>query len=133
MPFQTHDPYLNTVKREINDKYYKKNRKEGIIHKKNQEKAKSFLSQKVYLSDLINLPEETLNILLFIAFVLIPYMAGIAFIFILIAHANFDTFEDININININDYLIYWTIGYELLAFILMLWVIKSAINFKKT
>jgi len=88
---------------------------------------RSFLSQKLYLSDFINLPEGTLNLLLFIAFV-IPYIAGLAFIFFLIANANFDTFE----NININDYLIYWTIGYELLAFTLMLFVIKSAINFKK-
>ena len=129
MPFVTHDPYLNTVKREIKDKYYK-NRKQHIDEKIGQNRqSKSFLSQKVNLHDFINLPEGTLNLLLFIAFVIIPYIAGIIFIFFLIANANFDTFDDININ----DYLIYWTIGYELLAFILMLLVIKSAIKFRNT
>lgn len=126
MPFQTHDPYLNTVKREINDKYYKE-RKQLMEHK--DKKSKSFLSQKVHLRDFINLNEGTLNIVAFIAFVVIPYLTGIAFIFLLIANANFDTFK----NININDYLIYWTIGYELLAMLLILLIIKSAINFKKT
>ena len=129
MPFKTHDPYLNTVKREIKDKYYKE-RKQYMSDKRNERKvSKSFLSQKVYLHNFINLPEGTLNLLLFIAFVVIPYVAGLAFIFFLIANANFDTFDDININ----DYLIYWTIGYELLAFILMILVIFSAIKFKKS
>jgi hypothetical protein len=126
LPFKTHDPYLNTVKREIKDKYYKKRKQ----HMSDERKvSKSFLSQKVYLHDFINLPEGTLNLLLFIAFVVIPYVAGLAFIFFLIANANFDTFDDININ----DYLIYWTIGYELLAFILIILVIFSAIKFKKS
>lgn len=128
MPFQTHDPYLNTVKRNINDKYYK-GRKQYVEKNINKEQeSKGFLSQKIYFSDFSNLDEGVLNILVFIAFVLIPYIAGLAFIFILIAHANFNTFKDININ----DYLIYWTIGYETLAFILMLFVIKSAISFKR-
>ncbi|RUM75675.1 MAG: hypothetical protein DSZ11_01775 [Sulfurovum sp.] len=126
MPFQTHDPYLNTVQRDIQEKYYK-NRKQ-IIEKREgtSQKTTNFLSHKVYLSDFINLPEGTLNIVVFIAFVLIPYLTGIAFIFLLIAKANFDTFK----NININDYLIYWTIGYELLAVLFILLIIKSAINF---
>jgi hypothetical protein len=129
LPFKTHDPYLNTIKREIKDKYYKE-RKQHMSEKRDERKvSKSFLSQKVYLHDFINLPEGTLNLLLFIAFVVIPYVAGLAFIFFLIANANFDTFDDININ----DYLIYWTIGYELLAFILIILVIFSAIKFKKS
>ena len=127
MPFKTHDPYLNTVIREMEDKQCRiRNQNRDKQREENQNR--SFLSQKLYLTDFINLPEGTLNLLLFIAFVIIPYIAGLAFIFFLIANANFDTFE----NININDYLIYWTIGYELLAFTLMLFVIKSAINFKK-
>ena len=127
MPFKTHDPYLNTVKREIEDRQYRI-RNQNRDKQREENKNRSFLSQKLYLTDFINLPEGTLNLVLFIAFVIIPYIAGLAFIFFLIANANFDTFE----NININDYLIYWTIGYELLAFTLMLFVIKSAINFKK-
>jgi len=129
MPFQTHDPYLNTVKRDMNDKYYK-HRKQLIENReKERQQSKNFLSHKVHLSDFINLPEGTLNIVVFIAFVLIPYLTGITFIFLLIANANFDTFK----NININDYFIYWTIGYELLAILFILLIIKSAINFNNT
>ena len=128
MPFQTHDPYLNTIKREISDKYYK-NRKQRIENE--HQKGKSFLSQKVHIHNFINLNEGTLNIVIFIAFVVIPYITGIAFIFLLIANANYKTFE--NINLNPSDYLIYWTIGYELLAMLLILLIIKSAISFKRT
>ena len=128
MPFKIHDPYLNTVKREMEDEQCRI-RNQNRDKQKEEKQNRSFLSQKLYLTDFINLPDGTLNLLLFIAFVIIPYVTGLAFIFFLIANANFDTFK----NININDYLIYWTIGYELLAFTIILFLIKSAINFKKT
>ena len=128
MPFQTHDPYLNTVKREIDDKYYR-HRKEIIAKRgdKNRQ-AKGFLSQKVSLSNFINLDESTLNILGFIAFAVVPYITGITLIFLVIANANFDIFE----SINIKDYFIFWSIGYEFLAVLLILLIIKSAISFKR-
>jgi hypothetical protein len=128
MPNSIHDPYLNTVKRNLKDKYYKN--KKATIEKSTQKKrgSKSFLSQEIHLSDHLNLSENTTNTLLFSAFLLLPYIIGILFIFLIIARANLSTFQEIHIN----QYFIYWAIGYEVLASILMLVIIKSAIGFKK-
>ncbi len=53
---------------------------------------------------------------------------GIGFIFFIIAQANLDAFR----GININEYSVFWAIGYEVIASILLLLIVKSAIRFKR-
>jgi len=118
-----HDPYLNTVKRNLEDKKYKE------LQEKKRNKTDNFLKKKFEITDYINLPEGTANILFFIAFLLVPYIVGISFIFIVIARASLDTFS----GMNINEYSIYWAIGYEVIASFLLFIIIKSAISFKKS
>ena len=116
-----HDPYLNTVKRSLQDKYYKER------NSKKKETQQNFLRKEIHISDYINLSENSINTLLLITFVFLPYTTGIAFIFFVIARASLEVFE----GINLTDYLVYWAIGYEILASILILIIIKSAIGFK--
>jgi len=119
-----HDPYLNTAKRSLKDKYYK----EKISIAKEQEiKPKSFLRQNLYLSDYINLSEEMASFVGFILFALIPYLVGILFVFIVIARGSLYILQ----NIQIGNYFIYWSIGYELLALLLLSLIVKSAIKFR--
>jgi hypothetical protein len=119
-----HDPYLNTAKRSLKDKYYK----EKISIAKEQEiKPKSFLRQNLYLSDYINLSEEMASFVGFILFALIPYLVGILFVFIVIARGSLYILQ----NIQIGNYFIYWSIGYELLALLLLSLIAKSAIKFR--
>ena len=119
-----HDPYLDTAKRSIKNKLYKELSQEKEKPKKKN--SESFLTQKVNINELLNLPEETVGLLLFIAFILIPYIVGVIFIFVVIARASLDIFT----KIHTNEYFFYWAIGYEIVATTIILLIIKSAINF---
>ena len=122
----THDPYLDTAKRSIKNRRYKELSQEKKKPKKKN--SESFLRQKVNINELLNLSEGITNLLLFIAFLLIPYIVGIVFIFVVIAHVNLNTFT----KIYTNEYLLYWAIGYEIIATTIILIIIKSAINFHR-
>jgi len=119
------DPYLKTVKRSLKDKKLQV-QKRNKIEKRN--KTDNFFKKKFEITDYINLPEGVANILFFIAFLVIPYIVGITFIFIVIAKASIETFS----NMNINEYSISWAIGYELIASLLLFIIIKSAISFRR-
>ena len=62
-----------------------------------------------------------------IYFVTLPYIAGLLFIFFYISDANAKTFGDISVDSN---FFLVWALGYEILASIIILWIIKSAISF---
>jgi len=113
----THDPYLNTVKRNLKDKKYKE------LQEKKRNKTDNFLKKKFEITDYINLPEGVANIIFFISFLVIPYIVGITFIFIIIAKASIE---------NIDGYPVYWSIGYEVIASFLLFIIIKSAISFRR-
>ncbi len=116
-----HDPYLNTVKRSLEDKRYKE-------RYENKHKMNKFLKKKISITDYINLSEGIATVVFFISFLIIPYIIGIGFIFIIIAQASLDAFK----SININEYSVFWAIGYEVIASVLLLFIVKSAIGFKK-
>ena len=117
----TSDPYRNTIKRTLEDKKNKE-RRENFIKKEKTNTSKAFLDQSVELPDSIN------NILGFGIFAFIPYMVGFIFIFLIIAQANIEIYK----KTDMNSFLLAWTIGYELIATIVLLAIFKSALNFKK-
>jgi len=117
----THDPYLNTVKRSLRDKRYKE------LHEKKIKNTNDFLKKRFEITDYINLPEGLASIIFFILFLVIPYIVGISFIFIIIAKASIETFS----HINIDGYPVYWSIGYEVIASFLLFIIIKSAISYR--
>jgi hypothetical protein len=124
----TYDPYLDTVKRNLKDKQYKTLIKKQKDRENIAKAPKSFFSQEINLSDYIDLSESILNTILLSAFILVPYITGILFIFLIIAKANFETFTEIKID----KYFVYWSVGYEVLAFISIMLIIKSAMSFKR-
>ena len=81
-----HDPYLNTVKRSLNEEKIK-TRKNKI--KKPELKTNSFFSKNIILSDYIYLPESLQKLFLLTVFVLIPYLFGTVIILILIGNGLF--------------------------------------------
>lgn len=117
-----HDPYLNAVKRNLEDKKYKE------LQFKKKTQVDNFLKKKFEITDYITLPEGIANILFFISFLVIPYIVGISFVFIVIARASLDIFSELNSN----EYFIYWAIGYEVIASFLLFLIIKSAITYKR-
>ena len=120
-----YDPYRNAVRQTLQDKAIEI-RKKKFMEKNNREKAKKFLQKKVYLSDFINLPEGLANSIFFGLFIAIPYLLGIIFIFIILAKASFHTYETIE-----NSFAFSWVIGYEVLASLLLLMILKSSLTFK--
>jgi hypothetical protein len=76
----------------------------------------------------MELPESVNNVLGVGIFALVPYIIGVIFIFIIIAQANIETYR----KTDMNSFLLAWTIGYEVIAAIILLVIFKSAISFKK-
>lgn len=120
-----HDPYLNTVKRTLNDKESRE-RKKKFSQKNINHYQQSFLEQNIDLNNY--LPENLRNIIATTLFIMLPYIVGITFLFFIIAQANMDTYN----KIDAHSFFLAWSIGYELIAFFLLLIIIKSAINFYK-
>jgi len=118
-----HDPYLNSVKRALEDKKYK----ELYKKEKAQGKIKSFIKQEFEITDYIHLPKTLANTVFVLLFFIVPYIVGLGFIFFVVAKANISTF----LGINIKEYPVYWAIGYEVIASLLLFIIIKSAISYK--
>ena len=117
------DPYLNTVKINLADKRIKNLQERNRTIKKRD----SFLSQKIFIKEYINLSEDMITIIFFISFLLIPYGVGVLFVFFIFAKNSIDIFK----SIDIDEYYILWSIGYEIIALFLLLLILKSAIAFK--
>ncbi|WP_457744264.1 hypothetical protein [Sulfurimonas sp.] len=91
--------------------------------KKEQKKKKknvSFGSQKVDFKDYIYVPEEWQGLAYIIYFVLIPYIAGAIFLFLIVAGASYENF----MLLNIKAFPIVWLIGYEIVAICLLVWIL---------
>jgi hypothetical protein len=119
-----HDPYLDTVRRSLNNDKIK-SRKNKI--EKINESQKGFLSKKIILSDYIYLPEELQNLFLLAIFITIPYSFGVFILLIVIGVEKFKAFIQFNFDI----FMLIWTVGYESIAFLLLLAIIKSALTFQ--
>ena len=128
MENRTHDPYLNTAQRSLQDRYYKEQKFRQQEKNSRVKPPKSFLSQNINISNYLNLSENSTNTIIFSAFLLVPYVTGLIFIFLIIAKANIKIFHEINID----EYFVCWSIGYEILASIMIILIIKSAITFRK-
>jgi hypothetical protein len=116
----TNDPYLNTARLTIRDKRYKN------LYTKRMEK-RSFLKQKIDINNYIFLSKEISTIIFILSFIFIPYILGIMSVFMFIAHFKIYVFEKLNYSFSL-----FWAIGYEILASILLFLIIKSAFGFGK-
>jgi len=90
----------------------------------------SFTKQEVKLQDTpLFFPEGFEKVFLAIYFVSLPYILGLLFLFFYIAEGKFDVFVAVNKQ---SPFLMTWAIGYEVLATLIILWIIKSAITFTR-
>ncbi len=120
----THDPYLNTARRTLNEERIKL-RKEKLQNRRAQKRG--FLSQNVILSNYIYLPEGFKNLFLFILFISIPYLVGTLVILGLLM---LDAFK-FNNNFSLDSFMLTWTIGYESIAIMLLILITKNAFTFR--
>lgn len=121
-----HDPYLNTAKRSLDEKKIKIRKKQIKYIEVN---SKSFFSKKITLNEQTSLPESFQKLLVLSIFILLPYLFGLIVMTIIMG---FDIFKEYT-TYNFDLFMLAWTIGYETIASILLLLIIKSAIFYRKT
>jgi hypothetical protein len=89
-----------------------------------------FLQQEVDLkSTPLYFPEGFKKIFLTMYFILLPYITGLLFLFFYISKGKYEIFLSLN-----QDYffILTWAIGYEILAILILLYILKSAFSFGK-
>lgn len=90
--------------------------------------AMSFSRQQVSLSKTpFFFPSGFENIFAGLYFIFLPYVTGIIFMFIVIAKGSFGIFQSLSSE---SSFLFSWCVGYECLAGLALLWIIKGAITF---
>ncbi len=120
-----HDPYLVTVKRSFDEQRILE-RKNKLKSKQKKKTKESFFSKRINLNHILDLPDGLQEIIFFLFFIFIPYIMGL--IFAVITNLDIRYF---NTN-NFNDILFLWTIGYEFLATILIIFLIQQSFVYKR-
>ncbi|MEA3455741.1 MAG: hypothetical protein U9R26_04485 [Campylobacterota bacterium] len=80
------------------------------------------MNKNVDLVDSILFPEGYENIMLAVYFLTVPYIVGLLFIFFYIGKGDTDIFLSLN---DQHSFFITWAIGYEIVAAIILLWIVK--------
>ena len=91
-------------------------------------KSSKFSQQDVDLAETpLFFPKGYEKIFIAIYFVSLPYIAGLLFQFFYIADAKTELFLSLNEQ---SSFILTWTIGYEIIATFVLLYIIKMAISF---
>jgi len=109
-----------------------KNAQASTIHsskeKPIQNKNTKFSQKDVELSETpLFFPEGFEKIFLVIYMISLPYIIGLIFLFFVVAEANVERFLAVTGN---SPFFLTWAIGYEILAGLIILWIIKMALGF---
>ena len=88
----------------------------------------SFSKQKVTFDDTpLFFPAGFEKLFLLIYFITLPYIAGLLFLFFYVANGKSELFLSLNDD---SSFILTWAVGYEIIAGLIMLWIIKRAISF---
>ena len=90
--------------------------------------SNSFSQKEVDLTDTpLFFPQGFEKIFLGIYFIVLPYIAGLLFLFFYISEGKTEMFLSLNDD---SSFILTWAIGYEIIATLAILYIIKSAISF---
>ena len=97
------------------------------FQKRNTKKREniSFAKKEVDVKAYILAPEGYELFMFFIYFLTIPYLTGLAFLYLFVAKANFEHF----LNVKLSSFFVIWAIGYELVAAVLLILIGYSFIK----
>lgn len=91
-------------------------------------KKPSFWQQEVDFTEVAWLPEGYERLFLGIYFIIIPYLAGLLFLFIFVAKADFDSF----LSLDIAMFAAVWAIGYEVCAAVTLAAIFYKMFQFNR-
>ena len=93
-------------------------------------KSSNFAQQEVDLENTpLFFPEGFEKLFIAIYFVSLPYITGLLFLFFYVAEAKSELFLSLNEE---SSFILTWAIGYEILAALILLYIVKMAIGFAK-
>jgi len=89
----------------------------------------NYLKQEVELNKtpFLFFPPGKEFLFLGIYFATLPYITGLLFLFFYVSEGKASTFGAVSTDSN---FFLVWTIGYEILAVLAVLWIIKNAISY---
>ncbi len=96
---------------------------------KNPKKRVSFAAKKVELRDFAPVPEGWEYFVYTFYAIAIPYILGAIFLFFAVAGADYGNF----MLLNMSAFIVVWLIGYEILAAIMLLWILKLYLQYEDT
>ncbi len=98
------------------------------IEKKYSKSSDKFSEKEVTFNDTpLFFPDGFEKVFLGIYFITLPYIAGLLFLFFYVAEGKQELFLSLNEE---SSFILTWAVGYEILAVIVLLLIIKSAITF---
>ena len=93
-----------------------------------QAMPKNFAQQDVDLARTpLFFPDGFEKIFLLIYFITLPYITGLFFLFFYVAEGSIELFVSMN---DQSSFMLTWTIGYEIIAALIILSIVKMAIGF---
>ena len=93
--------------------------------RKKKEEDEGFFQQDISLTGSLFFPDGYEYLMLAIYFISIPYLAGLLFIYFYIGKGDTTVFLSLSDN---NSFLITWAIGYEVVASLMLLWIMGLGI-----
>ena len=91
-----------------------------------QKKKKSFATQKVELKDFAPVPEGWEYLVYTFYAVVLPYMLGAFFLFLVVAGGRYENF----MLLNMSAFPIVWLIGYEILSVVVLCWILYMYLQY---
>jgi hypothetical protein len=110
------DPYMREAIVIIKDKANERRKSKKI----KPDKPSEVLLKRRSLSDF--LPDGNEDITILTLFTLLPYITGIIFAFIVIAGGSITRLISLG---KYHSFPLLWAIGYEILAFVILVWILK--------
>ena len=96
--------------------------------KRLKNKEEKFLHKNVTFEDTpLFFPAGFEKLFLLIYFITLPYITGLLFLFFYVANGKKELFLSLNDDAS---FIMTWAIGYEIIAVLTLLWIVKSAISF---
>lgn len=93
-----------------------------------QNTSNRFTQQSITYDDTpLFFPSGLEKLFLLVYFICLPYVTGLLFLFFYVSEGNTKVFFSLNEK---SSFILTWAIGYEIIASILLLGILKSAISF---
>jgi len=102
------DPIRASSNQDAADRFLKRNAKRRVAHKT------SFAQKEIDVKAFIIAPEGYEAFMFTVYAVTLPYLFGLAFLYMFIARGSFSHF----LNVKLSSFFIIWMIGYEVIAVI---------------